>query len=43
MNDLMATPDEIDRILSAGAERARTLARPVLDETMKIMGFWGYR
>lgn len=43
MNDLMAAPDEIDRILGSGAQRARTLAHPVLEETMKLMGFWGYR
>ena len=31
---------EIDAILARGAEKARTLAQPTLDGTMKHMGFW---
>ncbi|HEY5106626.1 MAG TPA: tryptophan--tRNA ligase [Caulobacteraceae bacterium] len=37
---LMAAPDEIDRILQIGAEKARALAQPVLEETSKLVGFW---
>ncbi len=40
MNELMGDKAEIDNILTKGAERARAVAEPVMDETMKIMGFW---
>lgn len=40
MSDLLAHPEQIDRVLAEGAERARALAAPVLRETMDIMGFW---
>lgn len=40
MNELLADKGEIDRILKQGGEKARAIAAPVLDETMKIMGFW---
>ena len=40
MNELMADKAEIDRILSKGAERARGVAEPILQETMDIMGLW---
>lgn len=40
MSDLMADSAEIDTILKAGAEKANELAKPTLDETMKLMGFW---
>ena len=40
MNELMADEGEIDRILSAGAQKANELARPTLAETMNLMGFW---
>ncbi|HEY8190089.1 MAG TPA: tryptophan--tRNA ligase, partial [Micavibrio sp.] len=40
MNDLLAHPDKIDRILASGAEKARSIAAPVLEEAMDIMGFW---
>ncbi len=40
MNELLAAPDEIDRILAQGAVKARAIAGPVLDDSMKIMGFW---
>ncbi len=40
MNDLLAHPDKIDRILAEGTEKARALAEPVLREAMDIMGFW---
>jgi tryptophanyl-tRNA synthetase len=38
MNRLMADPAEIDRILADGAERADALARPILEQTKKIVG-----
>lgn len=40
MADLMANPAKIDKILARGAEKARSIAGPVLKETMDIMGFW---
>ena len=40
MRRMMADPAEIDRILAAGADRARALATPVLEETRRIVGFW---
>lgn len=40
MNDLLANPQDIDRILKDGAEQANVMAEPVLRETMDIMGFW---
>ena len=38
MNRLMADPAEIDRILSAGADRAEAIARPIVDEVYQIVG-----
>lgn len=40
MNHLMQNQDEIDRILSRGADKARELSAPILDKTMEIMGYW---
>lgn len=40
MSDLLAHPEKIDRILKDGAEQADIIARPILRETMDIMGFW---
>lgn len=40
MTDLLANPQEIDRILKDGAEQADIIARPVLRDAMDIMGFW---
>jgi tryptophanyl-tRNA synthetase len=41
MRRLLADPGEIDRVLSAGAERARALAQPTMREVKSIVGFWG--
>ena len=41
MRRFMADPAEIDRILTAGAARAREVAAPTLDEVNRIVGFWG--
>lgn len=38
MNKLMQNTDEVDRILSVGAEKARSIAAPVLADVHKIMG-----
>ena len=38
MNDLMADPGEIDRILGDGAARANAIAQPILDKTYDIVG-----
>jgi tryptophanyl-tRNA synthetase len=40
MRRLMADPTEVDRVLAGGAERARAVAAPILDETKRIVGFW---
>lgn len=39
MNDLLADPTEIDKILKEGGQKANDLAQPVLKETMNLMGF----
>jgi tryptophanyl-tRNA synthetase len=41
MRRLLAEPAEIDRVLAAGAERARALAQPTMHEVKAIVGFWG--
>ncbi|MDO8380175.1 MAG: tryptophan--tRNA ligase [Pseudomonadota bacterium] len=41
MRRLMADPAEIDKVLAAGAERARAAAAPTLAEVKKLVGFWG--
>ena len=38
---LMADPAEIDRVLRNGAERARAIASPIMDEVKHIVGFVG--
>ncbi|HWA61535.1 MAG TPA: tryptophan--tRNA ligase [Caulobacteraceae bacterium] len=40
MRRLVGDPAELDRILAAGAEKARAIAGPILAETKKIVGFW---
>jgi tryptophanyl-tRNA synthetase len=40
MRRLLADPAEIDRVLEAGAERARAVAEPVMAEVRKLVGFW---
>jgi tryptophanyl-tRNA synthetase len=41
MRGLMADPGGIDRILKAGAEKARALCAPVVAEVKKLVGFVG--
>ena len=40
MRALMDDPGEIDRVLRDGAERARAVAAPVLEETRRRVGYW---
>lgn len=40
LNELLADPAEIDRILARGNDKARSIATPVLRDVMDIMGFW---
>jgi tryptophanyl-tRNA synthetase len=40
MRRLMNDPAEIDRVFEGGAERARAVAEPVIDEVKRIVGFW---
>ncbi|MCB1338003.1 MAG: tryptophan--tRNA ligase [Maritimibacter sp.] len=39
MTRLMDAPDELDRILAAGADKAAEIAEPILERTFEIMGF----
>src|SRR6185312_12059349 len=39
MRRLLADPAEIDRILKSGAERARAIAAPVMDDVRRLVGF----
>jgi len=41
INRLMAAPDEIDRVLNKGAERARAIAEPIMADVKKLVGFVG--
>jgi len=41
MARLMQQPDEIDAILAKGADRARTIASPILKQTYNIVGMVG--
>ncbi len=40
MRDLMEDTTEIDRILAGSADKANSIAEPILRETMGILGFW---
>jgi tryptophanyl-tRNA synthetase len=40
MRRLMDDPAEIDKVLRAGAERARAVAEPVIEDTKRLVGFW---
>ncbi|MGH1421693.1 MAG: tryptophan--tRNA ligase [Hyphomonas sp.] len=37
---ILDDPAEIDRALADGAERARAITQPVMDEVRRIIGFW---
>ena len=41
MRRLVGDPAEIDRVLEGGAERAAAVADPIVEETKKLVGFWG--
>ncbi len=41
MRALLQAPQEIDAVLSDGAERARAIAEPVMADLRRIVGFWG--
>ena len=41
MRRLLADPAEIDRILKAGAEKARGIAAPIVADTKRLVGFVG--
>ena len=41
MRRYLSDPDELDRILAAGADRANVLAEPVLADIRKVIGFSG--
>jgi tryptophanyl-tRNA synthetase len=38
-HELMADPAELDRILAVGAERARAVADPKIEEVKRKVGF----
>ena len=39
MRRLLADPAEIDRVLKSGAERARMIATPIMEEIKQVVGF----
>jgi tryptophanyl-tRNA synthetase len=39
MKRLMADPGHVDAVLKDGADRARAIARPIMDEVKRIVGF----
>ena len=41
MRELLADPAEIDRILAAGAQKARETAAPTVAQVKRLVGFWG--
>jgi tryptophanyl-tRNA synthetase len=41
LRQLIDDPAEIDRVLAKGAERASTVADPVVKDVKKIIGLWG--
>jgi tryptophanyl-tRNA synthetase len=41
MRRYLADPAEIDRVLAEGAERAASVADPIVAETKRLVGFWG--
>ena len=40
MSRYLADPDELDRILAKGAERASEIAAPIMRDVRDIIGFW---
>ena len=40
MNRYLGDPDELDRIMAGGADRARELAEPTMREVRETIGFW---
>jgi len=40
MNELLGDHSELDSILDKGNAKAQSIAGPVIDQTMEIMGFW---
>jgi tryptophanyl-tRNA synthetase len=38
--DILSDPAEIDRVLAKGADRARALAAPIMDDVRRAVGFW---
>lgn len=41
MRRYLADPDELDRILASGADRANAMAEPILTDIRKVIGFSG--
>ncbi|MEO0982245.1 MAG: tryptophan--tRNA ligase [Pseudomonadota bacterium] len=40
MRRLLADPGEIDRVLTAGAQRASVIADPILEDVRQVIGLW---
>ena len=40
MRRLMNDPAEVDAILRDGGDRANAIARPVMEEVRRVVGFW---
>jgi len=41
LNGYLANPDEVDKVLKRGAEKAAAISVPIMDDIRKVMGFWG--
>ena len=41
LNQYLDHPDEVDKILQDGAQRAGEISAPIMAEVRKIVGFWG--
>jgi tryptophanyl-tRNA synthetase len=40
MRRLMNDPAEVDRVLKDGGDRANSIARPIMEEVRRVVGFW---
>ena len=41
LNNYLDNPDEVDKVLRRGAEKAAEISAPIMDDVRKVMGFWG--
>ncbi len=41
LNDYLANPGDVDKVLKRGSDKAAEISMPIMDDIRKIMGFWG--